>query len=239
MVNGNNRKIKIETIIFSFALLFFNLILISLAWVNASERKNGQKDQEIGLLLIKDLVLKQELELASKPQLYFLFNLREKRLELKARGLLLKEWKISRIRRWGTHPAIKILTLEKKSALFAPKRRKIKPGETQNNGSFELETLEVKDMPTVYTLRFDDGLKIYVRPGPKKLGGYITSTGFFLRWYGWFPIKNLFFFIFKKPPKLIEISLVSGEEAKAIYWALFEGIKGLIFALPERQAAIK
>lgn len=240
MVNFSNCQVKIKIMIFFFIHLFFLSILPNSVGINATEIINGQKEQkkkeqEIDLLLIRDLVLKQELELASKPQLYFLFNLREKRLELKARGFILKEWRIARIRRWGGHPAIKILTLEKKSALFAPKRKKIKPGEVQSGGTFELEALEVKDMPTIYTLRFDDGLKIYVRPGAKKFGGHIASIGFFLRWYGWFPIQNLFSQIFKKSPKLIEISLASSEEAKAIYWALLEGMKGLIFTLPESQ----
>lgn len=235
MVIWNNRPIKMAAIIFSFALLFCLLILISSLGIKASEKINEKKNQEIGLLLIKNMVLKQELDLALKPQLYFLFNLSEKRLELKARGLILKEWKIVRIRRWGAHPALKITTLEKKSALFAPKRKKIKPGEVQSGDTFELEALEVKDMPTIYTLKFDNGLKIYVRPGAKKLGGHIASIAFFLRWYGWFPIQNLFSRIFKEPSKLMEISLASGEEAKAIYWALLEGMKGLIFTLPESQ----
>lgn len=239
MVACKDRQIKIEKMIFLFLLLFFLLIFIVLTRVDASERQNAQKEQDIGPLLIKSLLLKQEFELASKPQLYFLFNLSEKKLELKARGLLLKEWKIARIRRWGGHPALKILTLEKKSALFAPKRKKIKPGEVQSGGTFELEALEVKDMPTIYTLKFNEGLKIYVRPKAKKFGGSMASIGFFLRWYGWFPIQNLFFQIFKKPVKLMEISLASGEEAKAIYWALLEGMKGLIFSLPESQTEIK
>ncbi len=217
----------------SFFFLFILSIFVNLSWANTSQKQNFQKKQEIDLLLIKELVLKRELDLASKSQLYFLLNLSEKRLVLKARGLTLKEWKINRIRRWGPPPAIKIFTLERKSTLFAPKRKKIKPGKIQSEGTFELEALEVKDMPKIYTLKFNNGLKVYVRPGPKKIGGYLASIGFFLRWYGWFPIKNLFFQILKRPPKLIEITLVSGEDSKAIYWALFEGIKGLVFAFPD------
>mgnify|MGYP000157704149 CR=1 FL=1 len=200
---------------------------------------SGQKGQEMAPLLIKSLLLNQELKLASAPQIYFLLNLNEKKIELKARGLILKEWKIARIRRWGTHPELKILTLEKKSALFAPKRKKIKPGEIQSSGTFELEALELKDMPTVYTLRFKEGVKIYVRPGAKKLAGHLASVGFFLRWYGWFPLESLFSRISKKRIKLIEITLASGEEAKAMYWGLLEGMKGLIYTLPEKPVELK
>jgi len=190
-------------------------------------------------LLIKSQLLKQELELASAPQIYFLLNLGEKKIELKARGMVLKEWKIARIRRWGPHPELKILTLERKSALFAPKRKKIKPGEVESSGAFELEALELKDMPTVYTLRFKESVKVYVRPGAKKLSGHLASLGFFLRWYGWLPLENLFFRISKKPVKLIEITLASGEEAKAIYWGLLEGMKGLIYTLPEKSVELR
>jgi len=225
------------------------LILISQAFfsgavsasfpVNVSGFASELEGQEIASLFIKSQLLTQELELASAPQIYFLLNLSEKKIELKARGLVLKEWKIARIRRWGPHPELKILTLEKKSALFAPKRKKIKPGEVNTSGTFELESLELKDMPTVYTLRFKEGVKIYVRPGAKKLGGHLASLGFFLRWYGWFPIENLFSRISKKPGKLIEITLASGEEAKAIYWGLLEGMKGLIYTLPEKSVELR
>jgi len=218
--------------------LFFPAVPASFP-VDVSGFASGQEEQEMASLLMKSQLLNQELELASAPQIYFLLNLGEKKIELKARGLVLKEWKIARIRRWGPHPELKILTLEKKSALFAPKRKKIKPGEVVSSGSFELEALELKDMPTVYTLRFKEGVKIYVRPGAKKLGGHLASLGFFLRWYGWFPIENLFSRISKKPVKLIEITLASGEEAKAIYWGLLEGMKGLIYTLPEKSFELK
>jgi len=206
---------------------------------NVSVFTSGQEGQDISSLLIKNQLLNLELELASEPQIYFLLNLGEKKLELKARGLVLKEWKIARIRRWEAHPELKILTLEKKSALFAPKRKKIKPGEIDSSGTFELEALELKDMPTVYTLKFKEGVKIYVRPGAKKLGGHLASLGFFFRWYGWFPLRNLFSRILKKPIKTIEITLASGDEAKAIYWGLLEGMKGVIYTLPERSVKLK
>lgn len=239
VVTSNHRKLQIKRVIFFFRLLIFLLFLISLTETDGFGQPNSRMEQEIAYLLIKNQVLKQELKLASKPQLYFLFNLGEMRLELKARGLVLKKWRIARIRRWGAHPAIKILTLEKKSALFAPKRKKIKPGAIQNSGVFELEALEIKDMPTIYTLRFNEGLKIYVRPEAKNFGGSMASLGFFLRWYGWFPVQNLFFRIFRKPIMFMEISISSGEEAKAIYWALLEGMKGLIFTLPEKRVESK
>ncbi|MCX7973348.1 MAG: hypothetical protein N3B16_02450 [Candidatus Aminicenantes bacterium] len=156
-------------------------------------------------------------------------------MALKARGMVLKEWKLDDVRRWGSLPAIKVLTLEKKSALFAPKRKKIKPGESQSSANFELEALELKDMPTIYTLRFNSRLKIYVRPSQKTFLGYLASMGFFFRWYGWFPVQNLFLKMFKRPIMLIEIKTASLDEARAIYWALIEGIRGIIYSLPGKQ----
>jgi hypothetical protein len=225
------------TMVLISLVLFFPGITASVS-ADVSGFIGSQEGQEITTLLVKNQLLNQELELASKPQIYFLLNLGENKIELKARGLVLKEWKIARIRRWGPHPDLKILTLEKKSALFAPKRKKIKPGEMQSSGTFEPEALELKDMPTVYTLRFKEGVKIYVRPGAKKLGGHLASLVSFLRWYGWFPIENLISRFLKKEMKLIEITLSSSEEAKAIYWGLLEGMKGLIFTLPEKPVEL-
>lgn len=215
-------------VVFSILIFFFFCLFLFL-------RSHGQvqEKQKVSEFFIRSQILKTELELASKPLLYFLLNLEEKRLLLKARGMVLKEWQLEKIKRWGPHPPMKILSLEKKTALFAPKRKKIKPGEIQNPGRFELEALELKDMPTIYTLRFSDGLKIYVRPNWKTLPGYLARIGFFLRWYGWFPLQSLFFKIKGKPAMLLEVTTFSQEDAKAIYWGLLEGIKGLIFSLPE------
>lgn len=212
---------------------FLISLLVFLLFFALRSNVQPQEKQETAELFLRSQVLKAELELASKPSLYFLLNLKEKKLALKARGMVLKEWKLDQVKRWGLHPPVRILTLEKKSALFAPKRKKIKPGETQNRGSFELETLELKDMPTIYTLRFSEGLKIYVRPNLKTLPGYLARVGFFFRWYGWFPLQNLFFQIKKKPVMLLEITTASPEDAKAIYWGLLEGIKGLVFSHPQ------
>jgi hypothetical protein len=188
---------------------------------------------QLEFLLVRNQVLKQELLLASKPQLYFLLNLTEKRLQLKARGMVLKEWALTRVRRWGPHPRLEPLTLGKKSALFAPKRKAIKPGENQSKDTFELEALELKDMPTIFTLNLEEGIKIYVRPKPQGFLARLAHIGLHFRWYGWFPLRNMYRRIARKPFISLEITVSSPVEAKAIYWAMLDGLKGLIYSVPK------
>ncbi len=184
-------------------------------------------------LVVENQVLKQEIILASKPQLYFLLNLSEKRLQVKARGMVLKEWTLTRVRRWGPHPRLEPLTLGKKSALFAPKRKAIKPGENQAKDTFELQALELKDMPTIFTLNLEEGIKIYVRPKPQGFLARLANIGLHFRWYGWFPLRNMTRRIAGKPFVSIEITVSSPIEAKEIYWAMLDGLKGLIYSLPQ------
>lgn len=177
-------------------------------------------------------LLRLEVSLASSPQLYFLLNLPAKKLQLKARGMVLKEWEITKVRRWGGHPPLQALTLGKKSALFAPKRKAIVPGEAQGTGSGELETLELKDMPTIFTLNLVEGIKIYVRPASRGFLSRLANVGLNFRWYGWLPVANLWRQIRKKPLTILEITVGNPNEAKSIYWALMDGMRGLVFSLP-------
>ncbi len=179
-------------------------------------------------LVRENRLLKEEFALAKNPGLYFIFDLKNKRIFLKARGMLLEEWKIENLHRWGDAPPLGALTLEKKSALFAPKRAKIKPAEEDAGDTFELDALELKDMPSAFTLYMEGGISVYVRPKPKSFGSRAVNLAHSLVWYLGVPMKNLWLELRKKPFAAIEVRVPEFEKAQTLYWALPEGTKGII-----------
>jgi len=206
-------KARLLFIIIITQVLFYSLLQAEQAWVEAARNK----------------LLKEELTLARANASYFIFNLHQKNIQIKARGMVLREWKVEGLRSWGNPAPLKIISLQKKSALFAPKRKKIKPGENQFSDTFELNILELKDMPSAFILSMSDGLSIYVRPGSGNFFSRLVSLGRSIKWYSWLPLKNLWFQVRKRPFACLDLRLSIPDEAKALYWAIGEGFKGIIF----------
>ena len=175
---------------------------------------------------------KEELVLAKTPSLYFIVYLKSKMIALRSRGMTLHKWEVESIRVWGDAPPLSALTLEKKSTLFPPKRAKIKPAAKEEEAAtFELETLELKDMPSRFTLFLSGGIRVFVR---RNAGGFfprLGNLGHLIVWNLWLPLKNLSFELKKKPFAAIDIRLEKKEDGQAIYWALPDGVKGLVFPL--------
>ena len=176
--------------------------------------------------------LEEEYVLAKAPGFYFLFDLGNKRIELKSKGIVLRIWQPQRVRLWGSPVPFRALALTRKTALALPQRRIIKPGEEETApkpqakpGEFELEALEVKDMPRTFTLELEDGTRISVVGKEKGMKKFWS----FLRWHIGMPLKTLKFHYKKRAMSFIQISFDDHKEGQALYWALTEGIKGLIW----------
>ena len=181
---------------------------------------------------LQNRLAKEELLLAKTPSLYFIVYLKSKVIVLKSRGMILQEWKAQSIRAWGDAPPLGALTLEKKSTLFPPKRTKIKPAaDEEEAATFELDALELKDMPSRFTLFLSGGIRLHVRPKARGLFPRLGNIGHLLGWNLWVPLKNLSFRLRKKHFAAFDISLEKKEDGQAVYWALPEGIKGLVFPL--------
>lgn len=204
-------------LILSFFILF---LFIPAAFVE--ERPLPQKQNQL---------LKEELALAKTLALYFIIDVERKNISLKSRGVLLEEWKIENCRFWGDYPLLKTLTLIKKSTLFPPKRSKIKPGAAEEGNSFELEALELRDMPSTYVLYLSEGVCIYIRSKATKFISRVGNVRHLFNWYLWVPLRNLRHELRKKPFTAIDIKLGDKEKAQALYWALADGTKGLVFRL--------
>jgi hypothetical protein len=173
--------------------------------------------------------LTSESELAKEPRFYFVLDVRQKNLELRVKGMALRAWKLQSMRFWGKPAFSKTVQLVKKSTLKPPQRNVIKPGEAaaaaKDPGKFELEALELKDMPRSFSLDFDNGLHVSVKTSEKGLKALKEEV----RWYGLLPVRSFFSSRNGKPLSELELRFANEKDAQAIYWIFYEGIKGLVY----------
>jgi hypothetical protein len=173
--------------------------------------------------------LTAEGELAKEPHFYFVLDVRGKNLELRVKGMVLRAWKLQSLRFWGKPAFSKTVQLVKKSTLKPPQRNVILPGEAavapKDPSKFELEALELKDMPRSFGLDFDNGLHVSVKATEKGLKALRDEV----RWYAWLPVQSFFSARNGKPLSELEIRFENVKDAKAIYWIFFEGIRGLVY----------
>jgi hypothetical protein len=173
--------------------------------------------------------LTSESELAKEPRFYFVLDVRQKNLELRVKGMVLRAWKLQSMRFWGKPAFSKTVQLVKKSTLRPPQRNVIKPGEASaapnDPGKFELEALELKDMPRSFSLDFDNGLHVSVKTSGRGLQALKDDVG----WYGLLPVRSFFSARNGKPLSELELKFTNEKDAQAIYWIFYEGIKGLVY----------
>jgi hypothetical protein len=194
----------------------------------------------------KQARLATEYSLAKESQFYFVLDVQGRRLELRVRGMVLRSWPLQAMRFWGDPDFAGTVELVRKSALQAPERIVIKPGETEAaegeeasggaagatqpaaTAEFDLEALELKDMPKRFSLDFDNGLHVQIlaRNGgsPGLLGGLAEAW----HWYVELPLENLFGSRNGKKISELKLAFEHDQDAQAIYWHFFDGIKGII-----------
>lgn len=108
----------------------------------------------------------------------------------------------------------------------------IKPEQAQTStatpaDTFEVEALEITDMPGSYELNFDDGLRIFVR-SKSGLQESFRQTWEMLLWYTWYPVRHFLWRKSELRPQLI-LYFDDKHQAQGIYWAFIDGIKGIIW----------
>jgi len=212
-------------------LCFLAVFLLSISLCTAAPSQSA-KD-------IKDeaLCLKSELILTKKPIIYFIFDLKNRVVLLKSRGIVLKQMKIENVEFWGDPVDAKPLLMIEKSALFEPERVKIDPDKNKeedadtttpaNPGAFDIDALELKDMPTNYSMEFSDGVHISVRPGKAGFISGIYNAASYLGWYTTRPIMTVWNSLRSRPFTSIYMT-VSEEDARSIYWSLVEHSENII-----------
>ena len=193
--------------------------------LTSSEAVSGENDS----LKHENQLLETELRIAQTPQIYAIFDLKNKKIYLKARGLLLRELSIGVFRVWGNLRAVKAATLIRKSALFPPKRVLVNPKAGNDEAQPSVETLELKDMPTNYTLVLEGNISISVRPEPTHLLSSLWSIRYPVQWYLARPVLTVWQALWRKPFTSIEVVLEESD-ARSLYWSFLEGMKAIVFS---------
>jgi hypothetical protein len=194
--------------------------------------------------------LSAEYSLAKDSPFYFVLDILGRKLELRVRGMVLRSWPVKVMRFWGRPELSGNVELVRKTALKAPERIVIKPGggdakkveaapaaaakptgtsaAPSNPAEFDLEALELKDMPKEFSLDFDNGLHILIKAKTGASGGLLGSIREGWGWYVDLPLRNLFGPRTGKGHSELELTFENDKDAQSIYWHLFDGIKGII-----------
>jgi hypothetical protein len=166
--------------------------------------------------------LEAELKLAAGPNIYLVFDLKQNKISIRARGMSLRDLPIGNFDMWGDRLDGKPYKLAVKTALLKPSRKKIKPGESKKEGNFEIEALELQDMPSAYTLTLDRGLSIMVKSRPSGILSFLYNGGHTFQRGISYPLRSVWNSLRKKPFSAVDIVLEK-EAAQALYWSFAEG----------------
>ena len=203
----------------------------------------GNLEQEIRAN--RDLEI--EHQLATEPKLYLVFQLSEKRIEMRLHGLVLHEIPIQETLVLGRLPEIRaILNLRTKETERPPQRSKVNPQEaiettstvpSQSPGTTapgfsnpqynEPDMLELSDMPSRYNLVFDGALAIMIRPSevPVEEAGF---RGRWTRWGVWWSDAIARWRIRMGRNQVPQLRLtLSDDNCRRIFWSFSEGAKAL------------
>jgi hypothetical protein len=193
--------------------------------------------------------LNSEYSLAKDSNFYFVLDVLGRKLELRARGMVLRSWPFESMRFWGRPEFAGNVELVRKTALKAPKRIIIKPGGEAEKveatpapapkppgtvaapadpAAFDLEALELKDMPKMFSIDFDNGLQMQIKAKAAASGGLWGSMRESWRWYVDLPLRHLFGPHTGTGLAVLELTFDNDKDAQSIYWHFFEGIKGII-----------
>lgn len=206
-------------------------LAISIAWA-APLRAQGTED-----LLRQQESLSSEYGLARSPSFYFVLDVSGKKLELRVRGMVLRSWPLSSMRFWGKPNFRGNVELKTKSALKTPERIVVRPSggeereapEAKGEGSeFDLEALELKDMPESFRLEFDNGFHVSVRSSTAASGGFFRGLWNSWNWYVGLPIRSFLSSGHNGSSAWLELVFEDKHDAQAIYWHFFEGINGVV-----------
>lgn len=215
-----------------YFILFFLLSLSSMLSPAASQA------DDLKALEAANRRLRAEYELASKSQIYFMFDLEAGKVQFKASGLTVAELPVRSVRFWGPVATDKVRTVAAKHSFFTPEREVLKissPEESTDSGAkpksdpkkFELTALELSDMPSSFRLRFDDGLLISVSPAPEGVLSRLwraLGKGF---WYLSRPLLTLWSTLHKENYTEILLTMPP-RDAQLLYWSLTEGASCLL-----------
>lgn len=174
-----------------------------------------------------------EVPLAKKGEFYVVFDFLHRLVQFKIRGVALRELKIAdlKVHRSWPAPAVRE-ALIRKALAREPDRTVIDPpkgtGEDSDTETVVVEKLddsfEIEDMPSMYTLEFEDGSRILVLSrSPHPLGFLQRLSGAAIRFL--FFVQRLM-----SPNSAAATVVLQPEEARALYWSFTVNHQALIVA---------
>ncbi len=205
------------------------LFLILLALFGAPDLSLAEKQKFIE----ENALLDAELKLAKKPDIYFIFNLEQKNIQIKARGVILRELPLIYADYFGNRIFSKPHILLKKRTIFKPGREKINPGRNKEDDNFQIDALELRDMPVRYRLLTDGGASIAVRPKTDGILSALCNIPYAVKTALSVPLHALWNFLRKRPHTAVSIVLEHAD-AQALYWSTAEGSGIVIYPSSSR-----
>jgi hypothetical protein len=212
------------------------MILFSLRAYSQAIAGGDSIGQKIRDLKDENSLHEAELRLASKGTSYIILDLRTEsdsapvRINLKNRGIVLREFDVDRIRYRRTKGLlIEPIPLIKKMAFFPPKRKEIRPHKPEDGADTisQVDFLELKDVPSSYTLSFGKGLLISITGQPNglisRLIHLISSILIHIR----YSLTIVWNHLWKNEFAIIEI-IMGKEDAQTLYWSLEESMSIVI-----------
>ncbi len=194
--------------------------------------------EQAGIALERNKFLTTMLSLAQKPDHYFLFDITEKKIFLMSRGIVLREWSADQVQFTGDPVPVQIFPLVRKNIQFSELRHNVdvddnsvndngadstgdnKTEEDKKRDKFELEALELDDMPSSYILFLNGGISIKIRTQREDLWTTLKKPIHFFVWYANYLIRAIWSSLKKETFTEIEISFKDKKEAQALFWAV-------------------
>jgi hypothetical protein len=168
-------------------------------------------------------LLQAEYQLAKKEQLYFFFDLPARQVRIKASGVTLATLPAAQVQQRGQRGQAGLRSLRARQTSSPPQRVAIDPGAVKKAGKFELQALELDDMPDAYRLLLDDGTILTVAPRTEGFWGQLTEMTAQLRWRlicKWYSLRG-------KPYTELRLTLAA-PDARRLYWSFQEEMACLI-----------
>lgn len=205
-------------------MLFLQIVLILFLSLEISDPIISDTKK----FLNENILLRSEYDLAKKSQIYVVFNLAQKKVFIKARGLILKEYPILSYNRWGYKVIPRPLKLMEKGWLVRLERKKIVPSKDDSKIYLDQDFFDVNDMPSRYKLKWDGSVWIFVRPESKKILSRILNLLSIIKSFIIKPFNSLIYALIGKKYTEIEIYL-DENDSKSLFWSLQQGYQCIIF----------
>lgn len=174
-------------------------------------------------------ILESELLLAKANDPYLLIDTGAGLLSFRAKGVKLREWKVPKSGKWGFPFVYEPLQLVKKSTLIPPEREEIRPGQPEAEDNFDIQALELQDMPTSFSLVLGEDITVFVKPSQRGFGKPVSIFRKVLRRLFFYPLATIKSSIQGRDYHVLEIEMESAAEAQSLYWALTDKTSFLIY----------